>query len=172
MTPRNTVPPPGHRTFAVLTLVLLFLPGILMPRGVRGQSRLPGDRIHVSLAFGGYFMLGVGYTHWVEQHHALEFTLFPLIQPGEGLPLAIRAGHAWIPSDEVWRAKLGGNVTLLVETGREGWKKFTPILAFTPGLQYEPDSDRSFRTDLWMSYFPTQRVFAPSTIEVLAGFKD
>ena len=66
---------------------------------------------------------------------------------------------------------MGANVTLLVEPWRERGDRFIPILALTPGIQYEPDSDLCWRGDLWMSYFPTQHVFAPTTIEILSGWK-
>ena len=147
-----------------LLAVALFLSLSGFPAPAQGQSQLPGDRLHVSISLGGYFMLGVGYTHWIEEHHAL-------IQPRDGFPVGIRVGHAWIPSNEIWRAKLGGNATLLLEPARKGWDRLVPILAFTPGLQYEPDSDWCFRADVWMSYFPTQGVFAPTSIELLSGFK-
>jgi len=160
----------GAATSLALAL-FLSLSAALSPEAAQGQSDIPGDRIHLSVALGGYFLMGVGYTHWVEEHHALEFTVFPFVQPGEGFPFGLRVGHAWIPSDEVWRAKLGEAVTVLVDPTRPGWDRLTPIIAFAPGIQYAPDTDLCFRGDLWMSYFPTQGVFAPTTVEFLMGWK-
>jgi hypothetical protein len=106
----------------------------------------------------------------VEEHHALEFTLFPFAYPGERFPFGIRAGYAWIPSDEVWRAKLGGNFTLLFHPRRGPDNLLTPILAFTPGLQYDPDTERSLRVDAWLSYYLTEKVLAPTALEFLYGW--
>lgn len=172
MTTRTEVP---SRVFQVrsgfrlgLLLVLLFS---LESQPLQGQSSVPSDRFHVSVSLGGHFMVGVGYSHFVETHHVLEFTVFPFTYPGEGFPFGLRAGYAWIPSDEVWRAKLGGNFTVLVNSTRSGRERFTPLVAFTPGIQYDPESDRSFRADLWMSYYLTEKVFAPTAVEFLTSWK-
>ena len=100
-----------------------------------------------------------------------DFTLFPFAYPGEGFPFGVRGGYAWVPSDEVWRAKLGGNLTMLIRPGETGGDRFVPILALTPGIQYHPTKDRTFRADLWMSYYLNQRVFAPTAVELLHGWK-
>jgi len=150
--------------------LLLLLQLIPAPRPLQGQTGVPTDQIHLSITLGGYFLVGVGYTCWIEEHHALEFTVFPFAYPGEGFPFGLRAGYAWVPSDEVWRAKLGGNMTVLVRPGRTGGDRFTPIVALTPGIQYDPDSERSFRTDVWMSYYLRERVFAPTGVEFLYGW--
>ncbi len=42
---------------------------------------------------------------------------------------------------------------VLIRPGQTGGDRFTPILGVTPGIRYDPDSDRSFRADLWMSYY-------------------
>jgi len=120
---------------------------------------------------GGYVMVGIGITHWIEEHHALEATLFPFAFPGEGFPFAVKVGYAWTPSDEIWRAKLGGNATVLVRKPTEDRGRFTPILAFTPGIQYDPSDQRSFRADFWMSYFLTEKTFAPTSVEFLYSWK-
>ena len=156
------------RTAIWLTLLLTLS---LSPDPAEAQSAIPEDRFHVSVALGGYFLVGVGYTHWVEEHHALEFTVFPFARPGEGFPFALRAGYAWIPSDEIWRAKLGGNFTALINPSDSGRDPVTPILSFTPGIQYDPTAGSSVRTDLWFSYYLTEKVFAPSGIEFLYAWK-
>ena len=51
-------------------------------------GQIPEDRIHLSLSLGGYVMFGIGITHWIEEHHSLEATLFPLGFPWEGFPAA------------------------------------------------------------------------------------
>jgi hypothetical protein len=142
---------------------------ILSPQSVLAQT--PRDQVHVSVHLGGYVKFGVGFTHWLEEHHALEFTAFPLAYPWEGLHMDLKAGYNWIPSDEVWRAKLGGNFTLMVHKpeGDGGW--FTPLLSFTPGLHYNPENERCFRVDLWMSYYLEERVFAPTGLELLYGLR-
>jgi hypothetical protein len=157
---------------SVLVLVLLILQAWSGLGGVplHAQSSVPKDQIHVSVTLGGYILLGVGYTRWIEQHHALEFTLFPLAHPSEGFPFGLRAGHAWIPSNERWRAKLGGNVTVLIRPVESSRSRFTPILAFTPGLHYQPSDSRTLRADVWMSWFLTEKVFAPSGVEILSGW--
>ncbi len=145
--------------------VLLLLLSLSTPQLLAGQSGVPSDRFHLSVTLGGYFLVGVGYSHWVEKHHALEFTVFPFAYPGEGFPFGLRAGYAWVPSDEVWRAKLGGNMTVLVRPGLTGAERFTPSWDVTPGIQYDPKSDRSFRADFWMSYYLKEKVFAPTGVE-------
>lgn len=145
----------------VLLLALFFLPA----GTAAGQSGVPEDRFHVSLTFGGYFLVGIGYSRQIETHHSLEFTLFPFAYPGEGFPFGVRAGYAWIPSDEIWRAKLGGNVTVLYRPNQEGSNQFSPIIGVTPGIQYDSDSERSLRADLWMSYYLRERTFVPTGME-------
>lgn len=157
-------PPAG---WAIPAALVLFL--ALFPRPILGQ--VPNDRIHLSLNMGGYVMVGIGITHWIEEHHALEATLFPFAFPGEGFPFAVKVGYAWTPSDEIWRAKLGGNATVLVRKPTEDRGRFTPILAFTPGIQYDPSDQRSFRADFWMSYFLTEKTFAPTSLEFLYSWK-
>ena len=101
----------------------------------------------------------------MERHHALEFTLFPFAHPKEGFPFGFRAGYAWVPSDEVWRAKLGANMTILIRPGRSGGDRFTPTLGLTPGIRYDSDHERSFRADLWLSYYLKEKVFVPTGLE-------
>ena len=156
------------RFFAWLPLLLTLS---LAPDPAGAQSAIPEDQFHVSVALGGYFLVGIGYTHWIEQHHALEVTAFPFARPGEGFPFALRAGYAWIPSDEIWRAKLGGNIATLINPSDSGRDRITPILSFTPGIQYDPTMDSSVRTDIWLSYYLTEKVFAPSAIEFISGWR-
>jgi hypothetical protein len=137
---------------------------------LHAQSSAPPNQLHVSLTLGGYILLGVGYTRWVEEHHALEATVFPFAYPSEGFPFGLRLGHAWIPSDERWRAKLGSNVTVLIRPVESTQRRFTPILAFTPGLHYDVTDTRTLRADVWMSYFLTESVFAPTGVEFLSGW--
>lgn len=161
---------PGSRALASNAILVLALTALgIQPVGA--QANLPDNRIHVSVTLGGYFLLGVGYTHWIEQHHALEFTVFPFAHPGEGFPFALRAGYAWVPSGEIWRAKLGGNATVLISPASSGRDRFTPLLTFTPGIQYDPTGHQSFRADLWMSYYLTEKAFAPTAIEFLSAWK-
>jgi hypothetical protein len=135
------------------------------PEPLHGQSAVPRDQYHLSITLGGHFLVGVGYTRWIEEHHALEFTVFPFAHPREGFPFGVRAGYAWVPSDEVWRAKLGGSLTLLIRPGQSGGDRFTPTLDLTPGIRYHPDHERSFRADLWMSYFLKEKFFVPTGLE-------
>jgi len=149
----------------------LLLAALLAVGATPARGQIPNDRVHVSLSLGGYVMVGIGITHWIEEHHALEATLYPFAFPGEGFPFAVKAGYAWTPSDEVWRAKLGGNFTLLVRNSNGSSSRLVPLVAFTPGLQYDPTDQRSFRADFWMSYYFTEKVFAPTALEFLYAWK-
>lgn len=167
--PRRCHHPPRFKRGLILTCTAFISAVSTVPV----QAQVPSNRIHISLGLGGYVMVGVGFTHWIEQHHALEATVFPIGFPGEGfLPFAVKAGYAWTPSDEVWRAKLGGDVLVLFHERHGDESRFTPLLAFTPGLQYDPTDERSFRIDFWMSYYLTEKVFAPTGLEILHSWKD
>ena len=160
---------PGSATAVLLTCMAFIM--ALGATPARGQ--VPSNRIHLSLGLGGYVMVGVGFTHWIEEHHAVEATVFPIGFPGEGfLPFAVKAGYVWTPSNEVWRAKLGGDVLILMHEPQGDGGRFTPLVAFTPGLQYDPTDQRSFRVDFWMSYYLTEKVFAPTGLEILHSWKD
>jgi hypothetical protein len=162
----------GFRRSRSLSAGLTLCTVLLLVTGTDpARSQVPSDRIHLSLSLGGYVMLGIGFTHWVEEHHAIEATLYPLGFPWDGFPSAAKLGYAWTPSDEVWRAKLGGNVTVLRHRHPGHSGGFTPVLAFTPGLQYDPTDQRSVRLDLWMSYYLLERVFAPTALEVIHAWK-
>ena len=138
---------PGSATAVLLTCMAFIM--ALGATPARGQ--VPSNRIHLSLGLGGYVMVGVGFTHWIEEHHAVEATVFPIGFPGEGfLPFAVKAGYVWTPSNEVWRAKLGGDVLILMHEPQGDGGRFTPLVAFTPGLQYDPTDQRIFRVDYWM----------------------
>ena len=151
-----------------LLFCLVFLIGsALHTTRLSGQTAIPSDQFHISVTLGGHFLVGLGYTNWVEVHHALEFTLFPFAHPKEGFPFGLRAGYAWIPSDEIWRAKLGANVTLLFRAREGPGDRFTPTLGLTPGIVYIPDSGKSFRSDFWMSYYIREGVFVPTGLEFL-----
>jgi hypothetical protein len=154
------------RTAGILLALVLATAPVTPP----ASAQIPRDQIHVSLTLGGYVLFGLGYTHWMEEHHALEVTAFPFAYPGEGFPFGLRFGYAWVPSDEVWRAKLGGNFTLLFHARAGESKLVTPLLAFTPGIQYDPGTEQTLRMDLWMSYFLTERVFAPTAVELAYGW--
>jgi hypothetical protein len=117
------------------------------------------------VTLGGHFLIGFGYTRWIEEHHSLEFTAFPFAHPKEGFPFGVRAGYAWVPSDEVWRAKLGGGVTVLIRPRNPRGGRFTPTLDLTPGIRYHADHERSFRADAWFSYYVREKIFAPTGIE-------
>ena len=157
---------PKRLFWLVLGLVIL-IGGGLCTTPVTGQSAVPSDQFHISVTLGGHFLVGLGYTNWVEQHHALEFTLFPFAHPKEGFPFGVRAGYAWVPSDEIWRAKLGANVTLLFRASDGPGDRFTPTVGLTPGILYIPDSGKSFRGDFWMSYYIRERAFVPTGLEFL-----
>lgn len=135
------------------------------------EGQVPRDQIHLAISLGGFVRVGIGVTHWIEKHHAVEFTAYPLVFPWDGHSIALKGGYNWIPSDEVWRAKLGGSATLLIHKprGTGGW--VTPLLSFNPGLNYVPDDERFLRVDLPMSYYLTEEVFAPSGIEILYGMR-
>jgi hypothetical protein len=155
-----------RRRDLVLGLALSVVAALAVhPRPAEGQSAVPRDQFHISVTLGGHFLVGVGYTRWIEEHHSLEFTVFPFAHPKEGFPFGLRAGYAWVPSDEVWRAKLGGGVTLLIRPGSASGNRFTPTLDLTPGLRYDADKERSFRADAWLSYYIREKVFAPTGIE-------
>ena len=147
--------------------LLLIATAIPASEPVQGQSGVPTDQFHLSITLGGHFLVGVGYTHWIENHHALEFTAFPFAHPKEGFPFGLRAGYAWVPSDEVWRAKLGANVMVLIRPNPNGGNRFTLTLGITPGIQYFPDHERSFRADFWMSYYLREGIFIPNGLEFL-----
>jgi len=165
-------PQPGFRRSRSLLAGFTICAILLLATGTEpARSQVPGDRIHLSLSLGGYVMLGIGLTHWVEEHHAVEATLYPLGFPWEGFPSALKLGYAWTPSDEVWRAKLGGNVTILRHRHPGHSGGFTPVLAFTPGIQYDPTDQRSVRLDLWMSYYLLEGVFAPTALEVIHAWR-
>jgi len=165
--------PTRHRVpLRLARVVLLALPVLFLavtPGAAHGQ--IPKDQFHISLSLGGYVMFGVGYTHWVEKHHALETTVYPFAYPWDGIPCAVKLGYAWIPSNEAVRAKLGGNFTLLLHDHEGTGSRFTPVLAFTPGIQYDPTNAESVRWDFWMSYYPTQGVFAPTALETLFSWE-
>jgi hypothetical protein len=160
----------GWSLAAVLSLLLVLPMSWPGESPLHAQDSVPPNQIHVSVTLGGYILLGVGYTHWIEEHHALELTAFPFAYPSEGFPFGLRVGHAWIPSNERWRAKLGSNVTVLIRPVESSYRRFTPILAFTPGLHYDLTDTRTLRADVWMSYFLTERVLAPTGVEVLTGW--
>lgn len=147
-----------------LACVLFLIPKV-------GQAQVPRDQVHISFSLGGYVKVGVGFTHWLEDHHALEFTAYPLAYPWDGLHLDLKAGYNWVPSDEIWRAKLGGNFTLLIHKPHGPGSWFTPLLSFTPGLYYSPEDERCVRFDLWMSYYLKEKVFAPTGLELLYGIR-
>jgi hypothetical protein len=171
MTRRDGLRVPGRRIRLALGFSILVMFQLApTPTPLQGQSGVPTDQIHLSVTLGGYFLFGMGYTLYLEEHHALEFTVFPFAFPMEGFPFGLRAGYAWVPSNEIWRAKLGGNMMVLVRPGMNGFERFTPILALTPGIQYDPDSDRSLRADLWVSYYLKEKVFAPTGVEFLYGW--
>jgi hypothetical protein len=155
------------RLFWLVVGLVILIGGGLRATPVTGQSAIPSDQFHLTVTLGGHFLVGLGYTNWVEQHHALEFTLFPFAHPKEGFPFGVRAGYAWVPSDEIWRAKLGANMTLLFRTGGGPGDRFTPTVGLTPGILYIPDSGKSFRGDFWMSYYIRERAFVPTGLEFL-----
>lgn len=157
--------------FRLARVVLLAL--VLLPLGMSPtplHSQIPQDQIHLSLSLGGIVMFGVGYTRWVEKHHAIEATVYPFAFPWDGFPCAVKLGYAWIPSNESVRAKLGGNFTLLLHDHEGIGRDVTPLVAFTPGIQYNPTNGESIRWDFWMSYYPTMDVFAPTALETLFGW--
>jgi len=158
----------GFRGTLAVSL-LMALMGAVPGKSLEAQT--PRDQIHFAVSLGGYVKVGMGVTHWLEEHHAVEFTAFPLAFPWRGLHMDLKAGYNWIPSDEVWRAKLGASATLLIHQpeGDAGW--FTPLLSFTPGLNYSPENERCIRVDLPMSYYLTEGVFAPTGVDFLYGLR-
>ena len=149
--------------------LLLILCCVIPSQAVHAQ--IPRDQVHLAVSLGGYVKVGIGITHWVEQHHSVEITAYPLAYPWEGLNMELRAGYNWIPSDEAWRAKLGAGASLLIHQprGAGGW--VTPLVSFTPGLNYVPENERCLRVDLPMSYYLTERVFAPTGIDFFYGLR-
>ncbi len=135
------------------------------------EAQIPRDQVHLGVSLGGFVRVGVGFTHWIEEHHAMEVTAYPLAFPWHGLSLALRGGYNWIPSNEVWRAKLGASATFLIHKPRGGGGWVTPLLSFTPGVNYTPEDERCIRVDLPMAYFPTQKTFAPTGIELYYGLR-
>ena len=77
-------------------LSLFFLALGANPSPVLAQS--PRDQVHLSLSLGGFVKVGIGFTHWMEEHHALEFTAFPV-----GLPMGRNphGSQGWVQLDSV-----------------------------------------------------------------------
>jgi hypothetical protein len=65
--------------------------------------------------------------------------------------------------------KLGGDVTVIISPPDPEDRRVLPLITFSPGVQYVFESKNTLTPQLWLSYFPTQRLVAPTGIEVLYG---
>ncbi len=156
----------GFRAAALVTAGLLTAAAALpAPSAAQGRR----SRIHVSVTLSGHILLGVGYTRWVHEYHALEATVFPLAIPGNGFPFGFRAGYAWVPSAERWRAKLGAGILVLVSPSGKDGRRILPLPTFSPGIRYEADPGDALAMDLWLSYFPGRGLFVPTGLEFRYG---
>lgn len=167
---RSRHPAPQHPNCAGLLAAVPLLLATFVGQA-DAQSSTPQGRFHLSVSLGGYLLLGFGYSRFLEGNQSIEFTVFPVAFPAEGFPFALRLGYAWIPSDEIWRAKLGANLMVILRPAEVSPQRFVPIVALTPGIQYDPEQDRSVRVDLWMSYYLRQKVFAPTALEILHAWE-
>lgn len=133
------------------------------------------NQIHFSITLSGHVLLGVGITHWLDNSNTLMATAFlPLDLPERSLaiedfPFGFRAGYAYYGKGDPWRMKLGGDVTVIISPPDPEDRRVLPLITFSPGVQYVFESKNTVTPQLWLSYFPMQRLVAPTGIEVLYG---
>ncbi len=135
-----------------------------------------GNQIHFSITLSGHVLLGLGITHWLDSSNTLIATAFlPLELPEKSLaiedfPFGFRAGYAYYGKGDPWRMKLGGDVAVIISPpDPEDNRRVLPMITFSPGVQYVFESKNTLTPQFWLSYFPTQRLVAPTGIEVLYG---
>lgn len=149
-------------------LVPLFLSAPLLAQNSENQ-------IHLSITLSGHVLLGVGITHWVNNSNTLMATAFlPLELPEKSLaiedfPFGFRAGYAYYGRGDPWRMKLGADMTVIISPPDPDKRRVLPLITFSPGVQYVFESKNAVTPQLWLSYFPMQRIVAPAGIEVLYG---
>jgi hypothetical protein len=154
-------------------VLLAALVPLLLSAPLRAQGS--ENQIHFSITLSGHVLLGVGFTHWVNQSNTLSATAFlPLELPEKSLaiedfPFGFRAGYAYYGKGDPWRMKLGADMTVILSPPDPGERRVMPLITFSPGVQYTFESKNMVTPQLWLSYFPMKRLVAPTGIEVLYG---
>jgi hypothetical protein len=87
-------------------------------------------QFHFSLTLSGHILFGAGYTYWLNDEHAFEATVYPLLLPGKGFPFAVSAGYGFYPGGEHLKAKVGGEMTLLISPPDPERRKNNAVVKF------------------------------------------
>lgn len=129
------------------------------------------DRVNFSVTLSGHVLVGVGFEHGFNAHHALQVKAFPLVVPGKGFPFAFSAGYNYYTKGVRWRGKIGANFTLLVSPPDPVKRKWMPMLVLAPGVQYGFNETNSLTFQPWLAYFlaHANRRFAPIGLEFIYG---
>jgi len=130
----------------------LFITVLLICMVQPARSGEAYNRVNVSFTISGHSLLGLGFEHAFNAHHALQITAYPLIVPGNGFPFALQAGYNYYFNGSHWQGKLGGCFALLVSPPDPQERKYLPMVLLTPGLQYT-DGLNYYSADIWLAHF-------------------
>ncbi len=130
------------------------------------------NRLNLSFTLSGHILVGIGWEHGFDTHHALHVTTYPLMWPGDGFPFAVSAGYNYYYGQNKWRGKIGGAFALLVSPPDPDKRKTMPLLLLTPGVQYAFDLNHSALFQPWLAFFlkKAKHRFAPIGLEFRYGY--
>ncbi len=116
------------------------------------QSSDAYNSVQVSVTLSGHVMIGVGFEHGIDRHHAVQIMVYPLIVPGKGFPFALQAGYNYYSGRAHWKGKLGLAGGLIVSPPDPDKRKFLSMILITPGIQYV-DGNNHYNGALWLARF-------------------
>ncbi len=113
------------------------------------------NRLNLSVTVSGHVLIGMGYEHGFNEHHALGFTVYPLVMPGKGFPFALKTLYRYYANGARWQATLGGGFGLIISPPDPQERRWLPMLLLTPGVRYA-DGNNRYGADIWLAHFLTK----------------
>ncbi|HID38253.1 MAG TPA: hypothetical protein EYP36_01905 [Calditrichaeota bacterium] len=124
-------------------------------------------QLNLSVTLSGHIFIGVGYTYSFDQNWQAGATV--LLAPETGLPFAFNIGGGYLSNGQNWRARLWGEYMIIASPPDPDKRKILPMINFVPGVVYYDGKHNEYSAEVWLSYLPVQKKFAPTGLEFQYG---
>jgi len=133
-----------------------------------GKSKAQDShQINLSLTLSGHIMVGVGYTYSFDANWQAGAMAY--LAPEKGLPFAWSVGGGYLGNGQHWRARWWGEFMMIVSPPDPETRKVLPLINFVPGVVYSDGEQNEYSAEVWLSFLPVQKKFAPTGLEFQFG---
>ena len=149
---------PRSKLFLALTLALIL---------AEKSNAQDSHQVNFSITLSGHILVGVGYTYSFDRNWQAGATAF--IAPEKGLPFAFNLGGGYLSNGPHWKARWWGEFMLIASPPDPDKRKYLPLINFVPAVVYFDGGQNEYSAEVWLSFLPIQKKFAPTGLEIQYG---